>query len=51
MVAPITDKTTSRQVFLPKGNWTDETGIVFKGGQTYTLEVPLDRIPIFTLSK
>jgi alpha-glucosidase len=51
LVAPVTGKTTNRQVVLPKGKWTDETGKTFKGGQTITIDVPLNRIPVFTLMK
>ncbi|HPT32946.1 MAG TPA: glycoside hydrolase family 31 protein, partial [Prolixibacteraceae bacterium] len=34
MVAPVCTKSNTRQVILPKGKWTDETGKKFKGGQT-----------------
>ncbi len=51
LIAPMDKKQSSREVMLPKGKWTDETGKTFKGGKTYTLEVPLDRIPVFTLGK
>jgi alpha-glucosidase len=51
MVAPMDKKQTSREVKLPKGKWTDELGKTWKGGKTYTIEVPLDRIPVFTLVK
>ena len=33
---------------LPKGKWQDENGKVYKGGKTYTIDVPLDRLPRFT---
>jgi alpha-glucosidase (family GH31 glycosyl hydrolase) len=51
LVAPVDKKTTSRAVILPKGKWIDELGKTWKGGQTYNIEVPLDRIPVFTLAK
>ena len=51
LVAPIDEKTTSREVLLPKGKWTDDLGKVWKGGKTYTIEVPIDRIPVFSLGK
>lgn len=51
LVAPVTGITTSRNVVLPKGKWTDETGKTFKGGQTIAIDVPLNRIPVFTLMK
>ena len=48
LVAPVMDSGTSRTVKLPKGRWIDENGKKYKGGKTYTLEVPLSRLPIFT---
>ena len=51
MVAPVTKKTTSREVILPAGKWTDEQQKTHTGGKTFTIDVPLDRIPVFTLSK
>jgi len=51
LVAPVDKKQSTRDVKLPLGKWTDELGKTFKGGKTYTLEVPIDRIPIFSLVK
>lgn len=51
LVAPMLEKGTSRSVKLPKGRWQDETGRKYKGGKNYEIDVPLDRIPIFTLIK
>lgn len=48
LVAPMLTAGTERTVTLPKGRWVDETGRKFKGGKTYTIAVPLDRIPVFT---
>ena len=48
LVAPVMDDTFSRTVTLPKGKWQDEYGKVYRGGKTYTLDVPLDRLPYFT---
>jgi alpha-glucosidase len=47
LVAPMLTPGTEREVRLPLGNWQDEAGYVYEGGRTYTLEVPLDRIPMF----
>lgn len=44
MMAPGAERT----VTLPKGRWMDDTGKKYKGGRTYTISVPLDRIPVFT---
>lgn len=49
LVAPVDDKQFNRVVILPKGKWIDEQGKQYKGGGTYNIEVPLDRIPVFTL--
>ena len=51
LIAPMIEPGTSRTVKLPKGRWQDETGRKYKGGKTYTIEVPLDRIPVFTTVK
>jgi alpha-D-xyloside xylohydrolase len=50
LVAPITDQgSTSRKVYLPAGAdwynyWTNER---IKGGQTITVEAPIDTLPLF----
>ena len=50
LVAPITDQgATTRQVYLPAGSdwynyWTSER---VKGGQTITVQAPIDTIPLF----
>lgn len=49
LVAPVMDAGTSRTVKLPKGKWVDENGKKYNGGKTYTIDVPLDRLPRFTL--
>ena len=48
LVAPMMTPGTSRSVHLPKGRWQDENGKKYKGGRTYQIEVPLDRVPRFT---
>lgn len=48
LVAPVMDTGTSRTVMLPKGKWQDENGKVYRGGKTYTIDVPLERLPRFT---
>ena len=48
LVAPMVTPGTSREVRLPAGRWVDEYGKTYKGGRTYTIDVPLDRIPRFT---
>ncbi len=50
LVAPVTDQgMTSRKVYLPAGAdwynyWTNEK---FKGGQTITVDAPIDKLPLF----
>lgn len=49
LVNPVTEpNATSRRVVLPKGdNWVDFwTGQTYRGGQTITMDAPLDRMPI-----
>ena len=47
LVAPVVTPAMSRSVKLPKGTWRDELGKKYKGGKTYTIQVPLDRLPYF----
>lgn len=51
LVCPMIEKGYKRTVKLPKGNWKDELGKKYKGGQTIAIEVPLDRLPYFILQK
>lgn len=51
LVAPMIEPGTQRTVKLPKGRWQDEAGRKYKGGKTYTIDVPLDRIPVFTMTQ
>ena len=47
LVAPMVTPGVKRTVKLPKGKWKDDLGKVYKGGKTYTLDVPLSRLPWF----
>ncbi|MGW7052287.1 glycoside hydrolase family 31 protein [Streptomyces sp. NPDC054887] len=50
LVAPVLDAgATSRTAYLPAGaRWTDAwTGETYTGGDTVTVDAPLDRIPLF----
>ncbi len=51
LVAPMVDKDTRRTVKLPIGTWIDGMGKKYKGGQTITIDVPLNRLPYFTKQK
>ena len=51
LVAPVVDNRLEREVRLPKGTWRDELGKKYKGGKTYTIKVPLERLPYFELVK
>jgi alpha-glucosidase len=52
LVAPMLEKgKTQREVKLPKGDWKSDDGKKFKGGNSYTIDVPLDRLPYFQLVK
>lgn len=48
LVAPMLVPGSERDVKLPEGIWQDEAGRTYNGGQTYTIDVPLQRIPFFT---
>jgi len=47
LVAPVVDQRLQRTVSLPKGLWQDELGNRYRGGKTYTIQVPLSRLPYF----
>jgi len=47
LVAPVVDNRLERDVRLPKGTWRDEQGKTYRGGKTYTIQVPLERLPYF----
>jgi len=51
LVAPVDKKETSRKVVLPKGKWLSDEGKKYKGGVSYTIDVPIARLPYFVLSK
>ena len=51
LVAPMLEKTNMRNVKLPKGNWMDDLGKKYRGGQTVKMNVPLDRLVYFVLQK
>lgn len=44
LVAPITSADNVRSVKLPKGRWRDDQGKIYRGGKTYRIMVPLDRL-------
>ncbi len=48
LVAPKVDaQGTGRTVYLPQGKWISDTGEKYKGGKSYEIEVPLERLPYF----
>jgi alpha-glucosidase len=51
LVTPMVVKGNKRSVKLPKGNWIDELGKKYKGGQTVEIDVPIERLPYFTMQK
>ncbi len=51
LVAPVMERgQKTKEVYLPKGyTWTNPwTKESFEGGQTVTVETPLEQIPLFT---
>ncbi len=49
LVAPMITKGNKRSVSLPKGDWCDEQGKKYKGGETYSIDVPIERLPYFRI--
>lgn len=48
LVAPITDSTAQREVYLPPGEWIDYfTGQKYAGDRSIREKYPIDRIPLF----
>lgn len=47
LVTPVVDNRLERDVRLPKGIWRDDQGKRYRGGKTYHIQVPLDRLPYF----
>ena len=49
LVAPVMEPgMRSRSVYLPEGRWLDvDTGTVYEGKQTVTVDAPLERMPVF----
>ena len=47
LVAPMLENKLSRDVTLPKGKWKADDGKFYRGGMTYKIDVPLDRLPYF----
>lgn len=48
LVAPVVAGENDREVYLPAGNWVCFwTNQKFTGGQHYSINVPIDRIPVF----
>jgi alpha-glucosidase (family GH31 glycosyl hydrolase) len=49
LVAPITDSSNTRKIYLPRGKWYDfyNRSKVYQGGSEITMTVPLDHIPVF----
>lgn len=51
LVAPITDSTDKRDIYLPPGEWQDYfTGKVYDGDQVITQKFPLETMPVFVRS-
>ncbi|MDB4265536.1 glycoside hydrolase family 31 protein, partial [bacterium] len=52
IVAPVVESgARKRNVTLPKGKWKADDGQTYQGGKIITIDVPLERLPYFTLSK
>ncbi len=51
LVAPMVQKGSTRNIVLPKGKWKADDGKILKGGRSYEIAVPLERLPYFELQK
>ena len=51
LVAPVMTPGYTRSVKLPKGRWIDEKGKTYRGGKTYEIDAPIDRLPYFVKKK
>ena len=51
LIAPVVTKEDTRTVKLPQGQWKDDLGKKHKGGQTISIDVPLERLPYFERMK
>ena len=50
MVAPVVQENAmARKVILPPGKWMDDRGKMLKGPAVIETEVPVDRLPVYTL--
>ncbi|MCG6186021.1 glycoside hydrolase family 31 protein [Maribellus maritimus] len=47
LIAPVYKKEYSREVILPNGTWIADDGKKYKGGKSYIIDVPIDRLPYF----
>ena len=48
LVAPVLTKDNTRKIKLPKGQWRDDEGKIYKGGKEYSFkDIPLERLPWF----
>lgn len=48
LVAPVMDNQLKKDVYFPEGTWYDYyTGTTYQGGQTVTVDAPLDLLPLF----
>jgi alpha-glucosidase (family GH31 glycosyl hydrolase) len=51
LVAPVTDSATTKEIYLPPGEWKDYfTGKTSSGGQVISQACPLEAIPVFVRS-
>ena len=47
LVAPVVTPDNTRIVKLPKGKWKDDTGKIYKGGKSFSIDVSLNRLLYF----
>ncbi|MCJ8014730.1 carbohydrate-binding protein [Paenibacillus sp. KQZ6P-2] len=49
LVAPVTNNSTRKNVYFPKGDWYDYSDgkTLYQGGQSITYDAPIDKLPVF----
>jgi len=49
LVAPVLTKDGEKVINLPKGKWKSDKGEILRGPRKITVQVPLDRLPVYEL--
>jgi alpha-glucosidase len=47
LIAPVISPENTRKVKFPEGKWKDDQGKIIRGGQTLSIEIPIERLLYF----